>query len=133
MIEEDVLFRRIAGTPFDPVSGKGCAGDRVEVARPVEGGTVYVPRTMTLDGRYPGSLVSAVEFDRLRLCHDFEFWAITCCNIRDKKTGTVIPFRLNDPQRYVVEMFEEDRTAGRPLRFIMLKARQWGGSTLVQM
>ncbi len=63
---------------------------------------------------------------------DFQTWCETCCTIKDKLTGRDIPFKLNAPQRRVLAILEADRLAGRPIRLIMLKARQWGGSTLIQ-
>ena len=73
------------------------------------------------------------EWHALRFRHDFEYWAATCVRIRHKLTGQMVPFVLNRPQRRVLGIIEEQRKAGKPLRLIMLKARQWGGSTLVQM
>ena len=42
-------------------------------------------------------------------------------------------FRLNRPQRKLVEKLESMRLAGRPIRLLLLKARQWGGSTCTQL
>ena len=42
-------------------------------------------------------------------------------------------FRLNRPQRKFVERLEKMRTGGKPVRLILLKARQWGGSTCAQL
>ena len=67
-----------------------------------------------------------------RVKHDFEYWARRCVTIRDKKTGLDIPLVLNSAQRKLLDVFESQRTAGKPLRVIILKARQWGGSTMVQ-
>lgn len=44
-----------------------------------------------------------------------------------------IPFKLNRAQRRVLNKLEKLRKAGKPIKFILLKARQWGGSTLVQI
>lgn len=52
--------------------------------------------------------------------------------ITDKLSGRGVPFRLNAAQRRVARIMEGQRRAGKPVRIIMLKARQWGGSTLVQ-
>lgn len=41
--------------------------------------------------------------------------------------------RLNAPQRHVLADLERQRLAGKGVRMILLKARQWGGSTLVLM
>lgn len=75
--------------------------------------------------------LSSEEWAKLRCRHDFEYWAATCGTIRDKESGRIIPFRLNRPQRRVLRIIEERRRAGKPIRLILLKARQWGGSTLV--
>lgn len=65
--------------------------------------------------------------------NDFERWARECVRITDKETGAPVPFVLNRPQRRVLAVMERQRRARRPIRIIMLKARQWGGSTLVQI
>lgn len=63
----------------------------------------------------------------------FEAWAERCVTITDKITGLPVPFRLNAPQRRLLGIMEEQRRNGQPVRIILLKARQWGGSTLVQI
>ncbi len=68
-----------------------------------------------------------------RCRHDFCFWAATCCTVKDKRTGKDIKFILNWPQRKTLTELEKMRLADMPIRMIILKARQWGGSTLVQM
>lgn len=64
--------------------------------------------------------------------HDFERWCEECVTITDKLTGLPVPFRLNAPQRRLAAVMERRRREGKPVRIILLKARQWGGSTLVQ-
>lgn len=63
---------------------------------------------------------------------NFEKWCRDCVCITDKLTGATVPFVLNAPQRRVLGELEKMRREGRPIRMIMLKARQWGGSTLIQ-
>lgn len=70
---------------------------------------------------------------RLRIEYDFEFWAATCARIQDKLTKTIVPFVLRRPQRKLLGVLLRELYAGRPVRIILLKARQWGGSTLVQL
>lgn len=70
---------------------------------------------------------------RVRNKHDFCFWACSFARIKPKKGGDDIPFRLNRPQRRLIEKLECQRLAGKPIRLILLKARQWGGSTAIQM
>ena len=120
---------------YDPVTGAGSLIMRVEATAPAcarIAGKMFLPPAMLDDPEWK-RVGCRREFDRLRFRYDFEYWAVTCVKIRDKETGRRIPFRLNAPQRRFTAMLEADRMAGRPLRFIMLKARQWGGSTLVQM
>lgn len=73
------------------------------------------------------------EFIGVCIRYDFEFWAFAFVRIKDKLGADDIPFRLNRPQRRILGMLEAMRTAGRPIRLILLKARQWGGSTLIQI
>lgn len=118
---------------FDPVHGVGSSGDRVEVGpEDWTEGRELIPREMLLDPKYP-SARTAKTWGRLRCRYDFEYWAAKCCTIRDKDTCRNVPFILNRPQRRVVKLLEADRRAGRPMRMIILKARQWGGSTVVEM
>ena len=72
------------------------------------------------------------EFFKIRLKYDFEFWAATCAKITTRR-GTPINFVLNYPQRYLLRRYEMMRTDGRPIRAVLVKARQWGGSTLTQL
>lgn len=115
----------------DPVVGDETDPSR----RPYEyrGTTYYLPAEMLSDPRLDVALSDPRDFARLRFAYDFPFWAVTCVVINDKLTSRDIPFRLNRPQRRLVALLESERRAGRPLRIIMLKARQWGGSTLVQI
>ena len=74
----------------------------------------------------------------LALTHDdpddsFAHWAHTRVKIKPKGGGSPIPFILNNPQRRLVETLENMRKAKRPIRLILLKARQWGGSTCIQL
>ena len=53
--------------------------------------------------------------------------------IKDKQGQEDIPFILNRPQRRYLDMLETQRACNKPIRIIMLKARQWGGSTITQV
>ncbi len=106
------------GCPFDP-------------GRILECGE-YLPLSLVADPHYSPSL-GRTEADKLRFVHDFEYWALRCVRITDKVTMREIPFVLNAPQRRLVLELESMRRRDLPLRLIMLKARQWGGSTLIQV
>lgn len=51
--------------------------------------------------------------------------------IRDKN-ARIIPFKLNKAQKIVMEKIEEDISNNKPKRYIVLKARQMGLSTLFE-
>ena len=123
--------QRLEGGVYDPASGEGCGGERREVE--AFGRRLWLPVAMVDDAKFGVVQKSATAFERLRCHYDFEFWAWRCVRIRHKLTGRDVPFVLNRPQRRVLAVLEEQRLAGQPIRGIILKARQWGGSTLVQM
>ena len=66
---------------------------------------------------------------RIRHKHDFCHWAFFCIWIKHKKLKRRVRFKLNLPQLIVLSKCEELRRAGEPIALIILKARQWGGST----
>jgi len=66
---------------------------------------------------------------RIRHKYDFVFWAFFCIWIKHKKLKKRVRFTLNLPQLMVLSKCEEMRAAGKPISLIILKARQWGGST----
>ncbi len=162
ILEEDARRRERNNSPFDPVTGESSVGERFRIELPdfiiptqflpvsmreeplvkalLEAGSFKVLSDGERDnivGSGPYSSKSAArlkaEFLMLRLRHDFPFWAATAVNIKRKGGGNDIAFRLNRPQRRLVECFERQRLAGEPIRIILLKARQWGGSTCVQI
>lgn len=73
------------------------------------------------------------QFVRLRSRYDFPFWAATFVYIKRKGGGNDCLFKLTHPQRKFVARLEELRKAKKPIRLVMLKARQWGGSTTSQL
>lgn len=73
------------------------------------------------------------QFVRLRCRYDFPFWAALYVYIKNKGGGDDVLFRLTRPQRRFVERLERLRKAGKPIRLVLLKARQWGGSTTSQI
>lgn len=75
----------------------------------------------------------------IRIKEDFCFWAASFVTIKRKQDASTVElgadmkFVLNKPQRGTLEKLEDMRLHEKPIRMIILKARQWGGSTLVQM
>ena len=91
-----------------------------------------------------------LAFLKVRFKYDFEFWCYTQVKIKPKakegdfKTdnmaaddsnykGGYVPFKLNRGQRKYLTYLLDDFFAMIPIRIILLKARQWGGSTLTQI
>lgn len=64
---------------------------------------------------------------------DPSFVFAVCFVILFKETGEKKPFIMRFAQRKLLWELEGMRRAGKPIRLILLKARQWGGSTLVQL
>ena len=160
-VEENRERRAKKHLPYDPVSGLGCVGERraLRVSDRNEGSPLYLPvemwqedavRLLEASGSVReacrNALCGAGEAEQnelegyfwLKLCevryrYDFEFYAVSCETIRDKETGREIRFRLNRAQRQLLEVLERQRKAGRQINVQILKARQMGFSTLVQM
>lgn len=142
---------------FDPVSGYGSVGERTKiiiddfpihtqwvplemmnvplVRQLVECGSVHAFLTDYMGVEYTESdrLKVIEQFVRLRYRYDFAFWAATLVYIKNKDGGEDVLFRLTRPQRRFVERLEKLRKAGKPIRIVLLKARQWGGSTTSQL
>ena len=126
IIEENERRQRALQVDYDPVTGQGACGTRSRV------GEQWLPVTLLAEHPdYP--TLPPDQQRRLRIKHDFEYWAATCATIKDKLTGQNIRFRLNAPQRRLLAVMESQRLADKPVRVVLLKARQWGGSTLVQI
>lgn len=74
------------------------------------------------------------DFDReklKRLRDDFAYFARHCLRIRTK-TGEIVPFQLNQAQRFLHERLEQQRRKTGRVRAIILKGRQMGCSTYLQ-
>lgn len=139
----------------DPLSGRRMPGTRRRVTvAGLSPEVQYVPKTLcaeplvarlieegSLDNHLRGLGITPTDaereriadsWDRLRCRHDFYYWAVRYVRIKDKE-GDICPFVLNEAQLRLVGVFERQRLAGRPIRVVLLKARQWGGSTATQI
>lgn len=144
--------------PYEPVTGLGSdtiPRTEIHLSDSPIGDTIYVPNEMLQysaianainvgsikDSLNEGGLYATEEnmvewwraFVKLRVQYDFEFWAASFVVIQDKETARDIPFVLNHGQRKLLKKLESMRRQGKPIRIILLKARQWGGSTLIQI
>lgn len=156
LLENERRTREIYA-PFNPITGEGAILERKEVIiedfpirtqhlplemmqvplvkKLVKAKSIYRFITEVLKAEYTEEdrLKVIEQFVRVRIKYDFCFWAALYVYIKQKGGGEDILFRLNRPQRKLVERFERRRIAGEPIRVILLKARQWGGSTVTQI
>ena len=131
ILRENKRRLRFGVRRYDPERGIGGYGRRVRYK--MKDCDVYIPKGMTEDPEFNAAKRGKRKFEMLRFRYDFEYWAVKCAKIKDKSSGKVVPFVLNYPQRKLLKELEDDRRQKKPCRIIMLKARQWGGSTLVQI
>jgi hypothetical protein len=68
---------------------------------------------------------------RNRLATDYLYYAPRCHKIVNKQ-GQLVPFKLNESQIYVHKLLKKELERKGYIRAIMLKCRQWGGSTFVE-
>ena len=158
IIDENRLRHNAASARYNPATGEGCLHKRTTVYLPdAPIPTQHVPQRMLQQCNWTRLLTQAGSIDAFiidtlqrkvttqlrsdiwslwikeRIRYDFEFWAAMFIKIKDKLGQEDIPFILNRPQRRYLSLLEEQRIALKPIRIIMLKARQWGGSTLTQV
>lgn len=157
LLAENDRRNEIMFAKFDPVTGEGSIGKRVRVSiadfaipvqwLPVEMMDIPLVKKLVKAGSIDKFLSSVMHVEpndddfikvsrtliRLRYKHDFPFWTATLVYIHNKDAGKDVLFRLWYPQRILVSRFEAKRKAELPIRLILLKARQWGGSTTVQL
>lgn len=158
ILEENARRVAVISAVFNPITGEGSVGERELYIIPdfpisvqwLPADMLKVPLAKQL--RECGSIQSFLEkigseeefleedrtklieqFVRIRCHFDFPFWAALYCYIKAKGGGEDVLFVLTRPQRRLVKLLEEMRLAGKPIRLVLLKARQWGGSTTIQL
>jgi len=161
MLREDRKRLAVFKEKFDPLTGKGAPLRRFKF-KIKELPTWYLPmrlRKVQLIDKLmeSGSVEKFITDNKLdgdkdeirqqvmrqlievRIKEDFCFWAASFVTIKRKQDASTadmssdMMFVLNRPQRSTLEKLEGMRLNEKPIRMIILKARQWGGSTLVQM
>jgi hypothetical protein len=146
---ENERRKKALQAPYNPLTGEGCHGTRFPL-HTTETGTLRLPVSMQAHPDIQalskaGSFEplakqenitiedALLAFSELRMNHDFEYFAVAAETITDKLTGAITPFTLNRGQRKLLAALEDMRLNEYPIRIILLKARQWGGSTLSQL
>lgn len=158
ILAENIRRNEERNKPYDPITGLGSDAiprTHIKLKDSPIGEDLYIPTAMLeysaiSNAVEAGSIKDSLEhggmyatsenvaefwkqFVKLRIQYDFEYWAASFVTIQDKETAGDIPFVLNSGQRKLLSAFEEMRLANKPIRIILLKARQWGGSTLTQI
>ena len=161
LIAENHSRRQEIYGPYDPLTGVGCygfsTGRRKHIVIPdcmipemwvpaetlqtaifyevLRFGTIKDYITKGMNRNYDADYHLDVEeaLYQARFIDDPEFAMYMTDVIVDKITGSLIPFRLRYAQRKLLSLMEDLRYTNKPILIALLKARQWGGSTLVQM
>ena len=150
IISENQLRLKVLNAPYDPFTGLGSTIPRTKVDFN-DIGTLYVPNEMITVSPFAKDLCNAKNFSDVakklgvdiptiinmfnvdRFKYDFEYWAATTITIMNKDTSIPFKFKLRKVQLILLSALEDMRVSGLPIRVVLLKARQWGGSTLVQI
>jgi hypothetical protein len=154
ILKENKLRNDQLAVYYNPITGEGSPierfklflDDKSHVLLPLSMKDIPLIEGITKEGNIKKFLTSTVgeyteaqfiEFinglSNLRFDHDFEYWAATSVHIKHKITGNDVLFVLNRGQRILLSSLERMRQEGIPIRIVLLKARQWGGSTLTQI
>jgi hypothetical protein len=157
MVRENEERKKELFPSYNPITGEGAPGRRraIRLDDFLDGQTMYVPVEMLsvgvvyrlaragsveefcweTYGEYDSDLRRTVveSFLRERAKHDFYFHSYMYARIKNKDGGEDIPFLLRPAQVKLVKLMEKMRLRKKPIRIILLKARQWGGSTCVEV
>jgi hypothetical protein len=143
---------------FNPITGRGAPGPRKKVKIPDCPIRVqYMPERIVEHNIFlkkvlkRGSIRKYIEDELGWEFNDETFEDVVCAlfkmraeedpafafamiyKIVDKEEGTLIPFVLNYGQRKILALQEKMRLERRPIRIVLPKARQFGGSTETQL
>lgn len=154
VVEENEERRSDLFAEYDPRDGTGSPIEREPVPLTPDH-MIRVPAAMTEEpvieeiwlagsvtehaekhGEDPEDALS--RFQMWRCEYDFEWWCATAANIeldtdsRKRRGIDVGPLFLNRAQRIYFKELYRQWVNEEPVRIILLKARQWGGSTLTQ-
>jgi hypothetical protein len=156
ILEENRRRNTALMSPYDPLRGTGSLIPRVSVKFGIYG-EYFLPEAMAKipiiqkaiqyknlyqwlrNSKQTSRLSELVNYIlKIRLEYDFEYWAATCIEIMSKPTpenpeSVPIKFVLNFAQRKLISVLEKMRLEDKPIRYVLLKSRQWGGSTLTQI
>lgn len=143
--------------PFNPVTGEGSVGERylytikdfplrrqwlpvemkqepfVKILEEVGSVEQFIKKKLKMPVTEESFDMTVQMFTRIRYKYDPAFWFAVLAYIKRKGGGKDCLFVINRPQRKLLGRLVRMFLDGVPIRIIILKARQWGGSTLVQL
>lgn len=128
---------------YNPFVGIGSPIERFELT--FKNHKIYLPMEMKKEKIVQALMEKSVEqicqeegvsekvfmdaFIEVRIKYDYEYWCATCAKIEDGETNEMVPLILTLPQRLSLKDREAQRMAGKWVRQIELKHRQYGSST----
>ncbi|MEE0961421.1 MAG: hypothetical protein U0L54_02600 [Bacteroidales bacterium] len=135
IIQENNRRLTIVNRPYDPWAGTEGVIPRTPI-NCAEIGPILCPSDLIRDYPEFENGVTSAELQRftyIRFKYDFEYFCAYCVRVQDKESADIMPFILRFAQRKLLHCFEQQRINNKPIRVILLKARQWGGSTCTQI
>jgi hypothetical protein len=156
-IKENERRQLIRSMPYDPIRGVGsdvcerrllhCKGLYIEKSYlPVQAFNDPVIKRLQEYGSVQQLIASAGirisedtidevnrAYIKARIKYDPEFWFASFVYIKDKESDKDIKFIPNRGQRKLLKVLMTMWFNNEPMRIILCKARQWGGSTLIQI
>lgn len=135
VIQENAQRLAIVNNPYDPWRGTNGVVPR-QPLQVFNLGECLIPSDLIRDfPQYANGVAQdqLMHFTFHRFVYDFEYFCAYCVRVQDKEGAHIVPFVLRAAQRKLIRCFEEQRRANKPIRVILLKARQWGGSTATQI
>ena len=158
LIRENIRRNREIFEGFNPVTGRGAPGPRIKVKIPdspikvqympercvkhnkiikdiIKHGSIKKYITDEIGWEYTDERYQDVVYAMFlaRAEEDPAFYFAMIYKIVDKNEGTSVSFILNYGQRLLLAAQEKMRLERKPIRIVMPKARQFGGSTETQL
>lgn len=147
IIERNKKHNELLFVHYDPIVGEGSPIPRVRLNLTLSHSKyVYIPLWMA-ESEYIKDIIESGDVETycheygldiksmmdalhyLRCKYDFEYWCATCAKIKEKKSGKMINLVFNNGQRKLYKAQAEQWANKQPVRIILDKSRQWGGST----
>lgn len=158
LVRENIRRNREIFEGFNPVTGRGAPGPRIKVKIPdspikvqympercvkhnvlikgiLKAGSIKKYITDEIGWEYTDEHYQDVVYAMMlaRAEEDPAFYFAMIYKIVDKNEGIPVPYILNYGQRLLLEAQEKMRLERKPIRIVMPKARQFGGSTETQL